>query len=118
MEELLLDRKRGLSWTVRLELARDIARGMGYLHSRGVIHRDLTSKVQPTLSVASYSSLASFKSRAIREYPDYRKQGVKVIKMQGRLGSFLRIRPVTKKTDCNHKSDYWDIPVQFVLDVL
>jgi predicted Ser/Thr protein kinase len=53
LEELLLDRKRGLSWTVRLELARDIARGMGYLHSRGVIHRDLTSKVQSSVITSS-----------------------------------------------------------------
>ena len=42
--EELLDSDAGLSWFTRVNLAYDIARGMAYLHSRGVFHRDLTSK--------------------------------------------------------------------------
>ncbi|XP_051993777.1 dual specificity testis-specific protein kinase 2-like [Xyrauchen texanus] len=42
--EQLLDSDVYLSWTVRIGLSLDIARGLQYLHSKGIFHRDLTSK--------------------------------------------------------------------------
>ncbi|CAH0713436.1 unnamed protein product, partial [Brenthis ino] len=43
LHALLQDAARALRWRERARLARDVAAGVGYLHRRNVIHRDLNS---------------------------------------------------------------------------
>ena len=52
LENLLQDHSISLSWTVRVQLAKDIAVGVAYLHRNGILHRDLNTRV--SLSINSY----------------------------------------------------------------
>jgi len=45
LEQLIADKSRDLSWPLRIRLACDVAKGLKYVHGRGIMHRDLTSKV-------------------------------------------------------------------------
>ncbi|XP_070184629.1 dual specificity testis-specific protein kinase 2-like, partial [Littorina saxatilis] len=44
LEQLLDNKEEELPWTQRIQLTLGIARGLDYLHSKGFMHRDLTSK--------------------------------------------------------------------------
>ncbi|XP_061175020.1 dual specificity testis-specific protein kinase 2-like [Saccostrea echinata] len=44
LDRLIADENIEMPWTLRINLSSDIAKGMKYLHSRGIFHRDLTSR--------------------------------------------------------------------------
>jgi len=44
LEELIKDSDTAISWSDRIKIGCDISQGLDYLHSKGMFHRDLTSK--------------------------------------------------------------------------
>ena len=44
LKELIQDMNKPLTWEQRINVAKDIASGMAYLHSMNIIHRDLNSQ--------------------------------------------------------------------------
>nr|XP_038027942.1 dual specificity testis-specific protein kinase 1-like isoform X10 [Anas platyrhynchos] len=65
--EQLLDSPVPLSWSTRIQLALDIARGLHYLHSKGIFHRDLTSKAD----VFAYGIILCETIARVPADPDY-----------------------------------------------
>jgi serine/threonine protein kinase len=50
LKYILRDRTKPLLWSLRIQIAADIAAGMRYLHEIGTVHRDLKGWPPPSLS--------------------------------------------------------------------
>eukprot|EP01102_Stenamoeba_stenopodia_P017328 TRINITY_DN6192_c0_g1_i1.p2 TRINITY_DN6192_c0_g1~~TRINITY_DN6192_c0_g1_i1.p2 ORF type:complete len:598 (+),score=131.96 TRINITY_DN6192_c0_g1_i1:2208-4001(+) len=77
-----------LNWTIRLEFALGIARGMRYIHSRNIIHRDLKSR-----------NLLLDSDRGIRitDFGLSRFQDIKMTRAQGTIG-YIAPEALSKET--------------------
>ncbi|XP_063795482.1 dual specificity testis-specific protein kinase 2 [Pseudophryne corroboree] len=100
--EQLLDSNQHLPWTVREKLALDMARGLAYLHSKGIFHRDLTSKNCLISSDESGYSAVVADFGLAEKIPDY-SQGNEKLAVVGSpywmAPEVLRDEPYNEKAD-------------------
>uniref|UniRef100_A0A8C5QH61 dual-specificity kinase n=1 Tax=Leptobrachium leishanense TaxID=445787 RepID=A0A8C5QH61_9ANUR len=100
--EQLLDSNQHLSWGVRVKLALDMSLGLAYLHSKGIFHRDLTSKNCLIKSEdGGYSAIVADFGLA-EKIPDY-SQGNEKLSVVGSpywmAPEVLRDEPYNEKAD-------------------